>query len=1006
MRWLRHCLVVFVAALWVAPVGAQEPTGTIRGTVTDQASQQPVQGVTVSIGGKSAVTQADGRYRIPDVTAGTDTLRTRMIGYGPIARVVTIAAGQTLDVNFTLTAQAVNLAEIVVIGYGEQAAGNITGAVTNVTSDEFNPGLVVTPTELIQNKVAGVQVIENNEPGGGTAIRIRGQTSINASSEPLIVIDGLAVGSSGGGVSGGRDPLNFLNSDDIESITVLRDASAAAIYGANAANGVILITTKHGQAGKGPLVEYSGSVSAMSVDRLPSMLNADQFRESVLAFAPTNAPQLLDANTDWFGEVDRTGVGQEHNLAISGAGQNSDYRFSAGFLDQNGIINGTNTQRVTLGANYSQRLFGDKLNMRANVRGSRASDEFTPGGVISNAAQMGPTQPVLDPNTETGFYDWSGGLQSADNPVAIVELASDKSTTLRAVGNVATEYRTPWINGLSANLNLGFDITEADRTTFTPSTLHSQVKTGTDGSLFRTSPSDLSTVLEAYLSYAVPRKLGPGSLDLTGGYSYSKTHAEFPSYLGQGLNSDLLGPDGIPTARTVQNNLNVQESKLISFFGRLNYNINDRYLAAFSLRRDGSSRFGPDNQWGTFPAGALAWRISEESFMDGFSSLSDLKLRGSVARTGNQAFGNYLQVSTYLEGNGQAMYAFADSFFTTIRPSAVDPNIKWEATRSWDFGIDFGFSNQRFTGAIDWYDKKTDDLIFSVPVAAGTNLGDQVTTNIGSMRNRGIEFSLSYKMLEGRQGGLSWTADLVASHNNNELLEINPVVGSSQQILTGGIAGGVGSTIQVLTPGVPVNSFFVYEHIKEDGKPIYRDINGGSIDGVPNGTVNEQDLYVDQNGDGVINQNDLRPFHDPSPDWIIGHSSYLSYGKFDLGFTLRAYLGNYVYNNVASNLGAYRELTRGSPYNLHSSVLETGFVDAQYFSDFYIEDASFLRMDNITLGYSFDYRGIPARIFGTLQNGFTITGYSGVDPTAGINGIDNNIYPRSRTLSGGLTFRF
>ena len=990
------------------PLNAQGSEGTIRGTVTDQ-SQSPIAGVTLQIGVRTGVTQADGSYRISGIPAGTDTLRARMIGYSPAARVVTVIAGQTVNADFALTASAVNLAELVVVGYGEQAAGNISGAVTSVSSDEFNTGRVITPTELIQNKVAGVQVVENNEPGGGTSVRIRGQTSINASSEPLYVVDGMPVGGGGGGgLSGGRDPLNFLNADDIETITVLRDASTAAIYGANSANGVILITTKRGRANQPTRFEYTGSVSASQVTRLPSMLNAEQFRAAVTQHAPGNVPQLLNANTDWFDEVDRTAYGQEQNLAISGGGQSMDYRFSANYLDQNGIIQKSNTKRITLGANYNQLLFGDRFNFRINLRGSRALDKFTPGGVISNAAQMGPTQPVTDPNAPTGFFDWTGGIQSADNPVAILELGSDESTTLRGIGNVEAEYKLPFVSGLSANANFGFDVTKVDRKQFSPSTLHSQVKSGNDGTLFLTNPSDVRTVIDGYLNYVAPRKLGPGALDVTGGYSYSQSRAEFPTFLGTGLDTDALGPDGIPKARSVANRLDVQEAKLISFFGRVNYNINDRYLLAFSLRRDGSSRFAPGNQWGTFPALSAAWRLSQEGFMQGMRSLSDLKLRASWARTGNQSFGNYLHISTYTFGNAQAQYAFADSFFTTIRPSAVDPDIKWEATRSFDIGVDFGFSNQRFTGSIDWYDKKTSDLIFSVPVAAGTNLGDQVTTNIGSMRNRGIELSLSAQVLQGSSGGqgLRWTTDFTASHNTNELIAINSFGGSAQQILVGGIAGGVGSTIQVLTPGEAVNSFFVYEHIMEGGKPIYRDVNGGTIDGVPNGTINEQDLYVDQNGDGVINQNDLRTHHDPAPKWILGHSSYLAYGKFDLGLTLRAYLGNYVYNNVASNLGAYREVTRGSPFNLHTSVLETGFVDPQYFSDFYVEDASFLRMDNITLGYSFDYRGIPARVFGTVQNAFTITGYDGVDPTAGLNGIDNNIYPRSRTFSGGLTFRF
>jgi iron complex outermembrane receptor protein len=994
---------VLLTALWIVPLGAQEPTGTILGHVTDAASQRPVQGVSVTVGKRSALTRPDGSYLISGIPAGTDTLRARMIGFTPLSQAFTLEAGQTLVVDLVMTAQAVNLSEMVVIGYGEQAAGNITGAVTSVASTEFNTGRVISPSELIQSKVAGVQVVENNEPGGGTTIRIRGATSVNASSEPLIVIDGMPVGGAGagGGISGGRDPLNFLNGDDIENITVLRDASAAAIYGANAANGVVIITTKHGQANQGPKFEYTGTVSASSVTRVPSVLSAAQYRAAVTQYAPGGVPQLLSANTDWFGQVDRTAYGQEQNFAVSGSGASMDYRFSANYLGQDGIIDGTTTKRLTLGANYNQRLLKDRLNFRVNIRGSRASDAFTPGGVVGNAAVMGPTQPVRDPTTTSGFYNWPGGLQSVDNPVEALKLASDESTTLRSIGNVQTGYELPFLNGLSANLNLGYDVTKAERVQFSPGVLHTEIKNSHFGNYYRTNPTQLNTVLEGYLTYAIPRNVGPGILDLTGGYSYSKSHGEFPSVQAESLSTDLLGQGGIPAAGKTTALLNVQDSKLISFFGRINYNVNDRYLAAVSVRRDGSSRFGAGNEWGTFPSFSAAWRISQESFLKGVTALSDLKLRGSWAKTGNQSFGNYLQYSTYTVGDAGAQYFMgSDGFISTIRPSAVDPNIKWEGTRSLDLGFDFGFSNQRFTGSFDWYNKRTDDLIFNVPAAAGTVVGDFVTTNIGAMRNRGIEFSLSARVLQGGEHRLNWTADLTASHNHNELLEITPFGGSTTRILTG--ASGGFRTIQVLVAGQAINSFYVYQHKLVNGKPVYADVNG-------DGSITDFDLYVDRNKDGLINQDDLRPFHDPAPKWIIGHSSYLTYGKFDLGVTVRAYIGNYVYNAVAANNGFYNALQAGnpvSPPNLSSSVLKTGFVTPQYQSDYYVEKASFLRMDNLTLGYTFNLRGQSARVFGTVQNAFTITGYSGVDPTAGLNGIDNNIYPRSRTFSGGLTLRF
>ncbi len=1007
MRGLRYSIGLLLAAVWITPLRAQEPTGSISGRVTDEASQQPLQGAMVRVGGQNTQTRADGGYLLTNVPAGTDSLRVTMIGYAPVARAVTVAGGETLDVDVALAAQAAQLAELVVVGYGEQRQGNITGAVTNVTSNEFNTGRVVTPTELIQNKVAGVQVVENNEPGGRTSIRIRGPSSTTASNEPLYVVDGQPLL---GDVTTGRDPLNFLNPDDIASITVLRDAGAAAIYGTNAANGVVLITTKRGQQGEGgkPKFEYTGSVSASNVTRLPSMLNAQQFRAAVEQYAPGSVGQLQNANTDWFGAIDRTGFGQEHNVAVSGAGSSNDYRFSANFLDQKGIIDRNSTRRIGLSANYTQRLANDRLNLRFNLRGSHSDDQFTPIGVLGNAAQYGPTQPILDGASETGFYDWpDSNLTSADNPVAILNLAEEKGWTNRAVGNMQTEYSLPWVEGLRANLNIGFDATRAKRANFTPSVLHREVVTGNGGrqSFFR--PKQVSTVMEAYLNYTTPRPLGPGTLDLTGGYSWAKAHGDSLYYEGNGLATNSLGNDGVAPAATVKDIVFEQESKLISFFGRLNYNINDRYIVAASLRYDGSSRFGSAHDYGTFPSVSAAWRLSQEPFLRGVKGLSDLKLRASWAKTGNQSFGNYLQYSSYQLSDNLTTYQFGDSVFTTSRPSAVDPNIKWEQTRAFNVGLDFGFANQRITGAIDWYDKLTSDLLFNVPVAAFSNLSNFVTTNIGSMRNRGIEMSLGLRVLEGGDRGLTWQADFTGARNTNNLRSITPFGGSALKILVGNVSGGVGTRIQVLSPGVPVNSFYVYEHIRENGKPIYRDVNG--VDG-----INDQDLYVDQNGDGIINQSDLRPFHDPAPRWVLGHSSYLAMGKIDLGFTLRAYLGNYMYNNVASSNGDYRELTQGSPYNLHSSVLETQFATQQLQSDFYVEDASFLRLDNVTLGYTFNLRGQSARVFGTVQNVFTVTGYSGVDPsgniapsptTSSLNGIDNNIYPRSRTFSGGLSLR-
>ncbi len=982
-----------------AATAAAQGTGTIRGKVIAEGTAQPLFGVTVSFGGRGTQTKEDGTYRLTGLPASTDSVRFHLIGYAPSARSVTIAAGQTVTLDLTMSAQAVNLAAVVVTGYGEQRAGNITGAVSQVSTAGFNTGRIISTEQLIQTKVAGVQVVDNNEPGGGLSIRIRGATSINASSDPLFVIDGVPIGGgAGAGLSAGRNPLNFLNPDDIESVTVLRDASAAAIYGANAANGVVLIQTKSGR-GK-PQVEYTGSLSSSSVTRLPSMLNATQFRAAVTQYAPQNVGQLGSATTNWFDEVDRTAIGQDHNASVSGSGENLNWRLSGGFLNQDGIIRGTTTQRVSLGLNLENRLFDDQLIVRLSQRGSRASDKFTPGGVLSNAAQMGPTQPVTSTTASTGYYDWPGNnLQSADNPVAILNLAKDKGVTYRSIGSVGAEYKVPFVDGLKANLNLNYDLTRADRLTFTPSVLHSQTKSGQNGSDYRANQSQTNLGLETYLNYTAPIRVLPGEIDLTGGYSYGDSHAEYPYYLATGLSTNLLEGNGVAAARTVQNVQDIQESRLISFFGRANYNYQDRYLLGGSVRRDGSSRFGPDNQWGLFPAVSAGWRISQEPFMKGIKGLSDLKLRASWAKTGNQAFANYQQYATYVLGDAQTQVPFGTGYVSTIRPGAYDPNIKWESTKSTDFGLDYALWGSRVSGSFDWYRKSTDDLIFTVPVAAGTNLSNFVTTNIGSMKNQGVEFSVSAGLLRGGGSSLSWTADFTASHNTNELVSINPVFGANaklQQILTGLVSGGVGTFIQVLQPGRPINSFYVYQHrTGANGKPVYAE-----------GTGADTAMYVDQNNDHVINQDDRVAFKDPSPSWIFGHSSYLSYRNLGLNVTLRAYRGNYVYNNVASNLGTYAEVTRASPYNLHSSVLATGFKTPQYLSDYYVEDASFIRMDNITLSYLVTYRGQPLRLFTTLQNAFTITDYSGVDPTAGLNGLDNNVYPRSRTFSTGLSVRF
>jgi TonB-linked SusC/RagA family outer membrane protein len=989
MRRVRLVFGALLAVLWMAPLRAQQPGGEVRGHVMDATTQQPLAGATVTIGSRSARAQANGAYDITGVPAGTDSIRARMVGYAAMSLPVTVTEGASVTVDFAMTSQAVMLSELVVVGYGEQRAGNITGAVTQLTPADFNTGRIVSPQSLIEAKVAGVQVIDNNEPGGGASIRIRGATSVNASSDPLYVVDGMPVSTgAGGGISGGRDPLNFINPSDIASITVLKDASAAAIYGANAANGVVLITTKKGQQ-HGPEIQYSVSMSASSVTRVPQLLNTSQFRAAMAQYDSARVSQLGSATTDWFSLIDRTGYGQQHDLVVSGAGQSSNYRLSVGYLKQNGIIKTSATERISLGLSYEQRLLNDNLDVQANIRGARSYDTYQAGDVLGNAVSMAPTQPVYDSTNATGYWDWPTTGASASNPVASLNRSTNFATTLRSIGNLQLVYHLPFLTSLSAHVNLGYDIAQANRRIFQPNDLAAQIRQG-QGFLSFSDNNQSNEVAEAYLNYTAPIQVVPGTIDLTGGYSYTQSHGEFPYFQERGLPSNLLGVNNVSVdaKSVVSNSNNVIDYKLISFFGRFNYNLNDRYLVAASVRRDGSSRFGPGKQWGTFPSVSLAWRVSQEPFLRHIGQITDLKIRASYAETGNQAFADYLQIPTYVYSNGQANYYFAGQYLTTIRPSAVDPNIHWETTKSYDVGLDYSLFNDRISGAIDWYTKNTSDLIFTVPVAAGTNFSNLVTTNVGTMRNRGIEFSLNAKILQAQRNGLGWTANFTVSHNANTLLSINPSR-SVTAINIGSIGGGTGNTIQVLQPGYPINSFLVCPQAYQAGKPV-------------------QNTYV--SGDSTVTGcgSNAVPTHSPWPSVEFGHTSDFTYGDFDLSFTLRAEVGNYVYNNIAAGTGSYQSITSSNvtPGNMDASVLTTGFTAPQYLSDYYVQDASFLRVENVSLGYNFQYGGRPWRAYVTVQNAFTITGYKGVDPTAGLNGIDNNIYPRSRTVTGGLSVRF
>lgn len=992
----RKTFVSLLASL-VASGTVLAQSGTIAGTVTSADGGRPIAGAQVTLVGtpRGGVTGDDGRYTIV-ADPGTYRMRVRRIGFTPdSASGVVVTAGAITTRDFQLVAGATVLGEVVSIGYGTTQARDLTGSVSTTTTREFNTGRVVSPAELIRAKVPGVQVVDNNEPGGGISIRIRGGTStaLNgaASNEPLYVVDGVPL-EVGGGASSGRNPLNFINPQDIATITVLKDASSTAIYGSRGANGVVMITTKSGL--QAPRFNYVGTASTSRVTGGPEMVSAQQFRAAVQQYASYRLPMLGNANTDWLGAVEQDATGYEHNLGVAGHRDEMNYRLNVGYLDQTGVLRGTDTQRASLSLNYADRLY-NRLNVSANIKGAHTKDLFTPNGVLGNAIAYPSTQPIL---TDSGsFYEFRGAGGAAitgvpSNPLALLSQIQDQGSTLRSVGDIQGEYEVPFITGLTATVRGSYDMNRADRSAFTPTTVYSQLTSSTPGNIYRNINEEQKTVLDAFAKYSRQLDLLSSNIDFTGGYSAERFRGDYPSFSVNGLGSNLLGLYGIPSAAEARPFYGVNETRLVSGFGRANLSINDRYLFTGTIRGDKSSRFAEGHQYGAFPSAAFAWRIIDEPFFKDRTPLSDLKFRIAWGKNGNQPTGNYLGYLAYTYGQVTAEPQLGTQFVPTIRPGSSDPNLTWETTTSTNVGFDYGLRGNRFNGTIDYYTKKTTKLLFDVPTAAGVALSNHILTNIGSLTGHGFEFSLNAKLIDGDKRAFNWDANFNAATNTNKLLTIGrPGV---TQLLTGGVAGGVGTNIQVLQAGFPINSFLVYHQI-------------GDTAGVP--------IYQDRNGDGIINSSDLRPFHSPAPKWIFGHTSNMSWMGFDASATLRAYLGNYVYNNVASNLGYYNILTlANAPTNLNASVLKTHFISPQYQSDVYVEDASFLRLDNLTLGYTLGpMHGFDAlryvegtRVFGTVQNVFTTTKYTGVDPTAGINGIDNNIYPRARTFVGGVSLSF
>lgn len=991
---------------------------TITGKVTDSNDGLELPGVTVQIKDtdRGTITNFEGVFTLD---APSDaTLIFSYLGY----QTQEIAVGNQNTIDVALEEESEVLDEVVVIGYGVVEKGDVTGAVKSVDEAEFNKGVIAAPDQLLNGKVAGVQVVNNSgEPGGQATVRIRGGTSLRAGgSDPLYVIDGVPVDNtsfSPGGLASGRNPLNFINPSEIENITVLKDASATAIYGSRGANGVIMITTKGGgiREGKGdskPTINYNGNYAVSTFNDDIPILSPNEFRAAIASFDPDNAndPDIVGpANTDWVSEITQRAVSEQHNLSIGQNIENGNYRFSTGYQKIEGIIKGSRNERYNLNFNVSKGLFDNQLTFKFSTKNGITSDRFG-NNQLGSALSMNPTQPIFydssiyagydeAPNQINGdfngYFEYNDPL-TTNNPVAENREQQQVGSGFRNLTNFEINYKLPFIPGLSIRNSLSYDARNEERISFSPSYLKSQQ--GSLGYYTIEEGERNSFLYEGILQYEKSFESIEGNLTVLGGYSYQDFNSSFTRFEHDELFTNAFGTNAPSVSDSSEVLLlrNTLENRLISFYSRAIFDFKDKYLITATIRRDGSTRFGEDNRWGIFPSFAAGWRISNESFYQPLERyVNYLKIRVGWGITGSQdAIADYAYIQQYAYSRPGAFYQLGNQFFPLLRPTGADPNLKWEETSSLNLGIDWEILKGRVAGSINLYQKNTRDLLNEIAFPAGIQPKDIILTNIGEVENRGIEFEITAPIMNSRD--FSWNVSFNAAYNQFEIVNLDNTVSSGDETLypRGGIAGDVGQNIQVLKVGEAFEAFYAHEQLYDDaGNPIYDDLD-------------ETNMYRDLNGDGEINEDDLRIINKPAPDWIFGLTNVMNYRNFDLAFTFRANVGNYVYNNFASNYGELNRLTAGTPQNIHTSALETGFERKQLLSDYFIENASFLRLDNVTLGYTvkkLDW--MSARVFVTGQNLFVITGYSGFDPELN-NGIDNNGYPRPTIYTGGVSLTF
>lgn len=998
-------LLTLLVGLFLS-IGAFAQQIAVKGHVKDTTGE-PVIGANVLVKGTTngTITDFDGNFMLN--VPKDAILSVSFVGY----KSAEVKAASTVMV--TLEDDSQVLDAVVVIGYGSVKKNDMTGSVTAIKPDKLNKGLITNAQDMMTGKIAGVSVIsKGGAPGEGATIRIRGGSSLTAENDPLIVIDGLAMDNKG--VKGLANPLSMVNPNDIESFTVLKDASATAIYGSRASNGVIIITTKKGQAGARPTISYDGNVSVSTVKSTVDVMDGDQFRSFIKDIWGEDSEaysKLGNANTDWQKEIFRPAVSTDHNLTISGGLKNMPYRVSFGYTNQNGIVKTSKFERYTASVSLAPSFFEDHLKVNANLKGMIAKNRYADGSAVGSAVSFDPTQSVRsdDPYHQyyfDGYFQWNTDASSLNddtwkrtfnsnapgNPVALLEEKDDRAISKSLIGNLELDYKFHFLPDLHAHVNGGMDLSTGKQ--YTDVSPYSSTN-NYYGSYGWEQKDKYNLSLNAYLQYSKDFT-DKHRFDVMAGYEWQHFHdTSDQEYWGlYPLSNNVVENRGQRYNNTSSGS--ATESYLVSFFGRVNYTLLDRYLFTATVRQDGSSRFHKNNRWGLFPSFALGWKLKEEAFLKDVDVLSDLKLRLGYGITGQQNInsGDYPYLAVYETNKDGAYYPILGEG-TTYRPNAYNPDLKWEKTTTYNVGLDFGFLNNRINGAVDYYYRKTTDLLNSVFVSAGTNFKNKVLSNVGSLENSGIEFSINSKPVVTTD----WTWDLGfnITYNKNEITKLTTGDSENYYVAAGdNIGGGRDMKAMAHAVGHPASSFYVYQQVyDENGKPI-------------------ENEFVDRNGDGTINGDDRYFYKKPTADVLMGLTSRLSYKSWDFSFSLRASLNNYVYNSVEAggsdcnptSVYSFDALNNRPLMGVANNIQSKN--DNTLLSDYFVQNASFMKCDNITLGYSFKKLfGAPigGRVYAAVQNVFTITKYKGLDPEVE-KGLDNNIYPRPLTTLIGLSLNF